>query len=200
VVSLSPGIYVGDPDAFPDTQLDSISITDRPDGYARHGAGQPRFGDLDPVMACEVIAELTGMTEGTIVRFEEITRCPLDVQDSLLSERVMAIPELSGGDGTVFARQGFNVIAIANSRDRGVNEMSAALKRRFNFETVFPIAEGRDYFANFRIMLSRLVNTPRITANPVHLIAVLAAIRFPEPVNCQLTASPARRQVPLRHE
>jgi MoxR-like ATPase len=87
---------------------------------------------------------LRGMTEGTIVRFEEITRCPLEVQDSLLSplsERVMAIPELSGPDDMVFARQGFNVIATANTRDRGVNEMSAALKRRFNFETVFPIAD-----------------------------------------------------------
>jgi MoxR-like ATPase len=87
---------------------------------------------------------LRGMTEGTFVRFEEITRCPLEVQDSLLgllSERVMAIPELGGADGMVFARQGFNVIATANSRDRGVNEMSAALKRRFNFETVFPIAD-----------------------------------------------------------
>jgi MoxR-like ATPase len=41
----------------------------------------------------------------------------------------------------VFARDGFNVIATANTRDRGVNEMSAALKRRFNFETVFPIAD-----------------------------------------------------------
>jgi MoxR-like ATPase len=87
---------------------------------------------------------LRGMTEGTIVRFEEITRCPLEVQDSLLSplsERVMAIPELSGADDMVFARHGFNVIATANTRDRGVNEMSAALKRRFNFETVFPIAD-----------------------------------------------------------
>ena len=43
----------------------------------------------------------------------------------------------------VFARDGFNVIATANTRDRGVNEMSAALKRRFNFETVFPIARLR---------------------------------------------------------
>ncbi|MCA9617987.1 MAG: hypothetical protein KC731_03135, partial [Myxococcales bacterium] len=34
---------------------------------------------------------------------------------------------------------GFNVIATANTRDLGVNEMSAALKRRFNFETVLPI-------------------------------------------------------------
>jgi hypothetical protein len=41
----------------------------------------------------------------------------------------------------VFAREGFNIIATANTRDRGVNEMSAALKRRFNFETVFPIAD-----------------------------------------------------------
>jgi MoxR-like ATPase len=87
---------------------------------------------------------LRGMAEGKIVRFEEITRCPLEVQDcmlSMLSDRVMAIGELNGPDGMVFARDGFNVIATANTRDRGVNEMSAALKRRFNFETVFPIAD-----------------------------------------------------------
>ncbi|POX47517.1 AAA family ATPase [Streptomyces sp. Ru72] len=87
---------------------------------------------------------LRGMAEGRIVRFEEITRCPLEVQDcllSLLSDRVITIPELDGPQGLVFARQGFNVIATANTRDRGVNEMSAALKRRFNFETVFPIAD-----------------------------------------------------------
>ncbi|MFI9810093.1 AAA family ATPase [Streptomyces sp. NPDC052301] len=87
---------------------------------------------------------LRGMAEGRIVRFEEITRCPLEVQDcllSLLSDRVITLPELDGPQGLVFARQGFNVIATANTRDRGVNEMSAALKRRFNFETVFPIAD-----------------------------------------------------------
>ncbi|MFC7617151.1 AAA family ATPase [Actinokineospora soli] len=87
---------------------------------------------------------LRGMAEGKVVRFEEITRCPLEVQDTLLSplsDRVIAIPELSGPDGMVFARDGFNIIATANSRDRGVNEMSAALKRRFNFETVFPIPD-----------------------------------------------------------
>ncbi|GLW89455.1 ATP-binding protein [Actinokineospora globicatena] len=87
---------------------------------------------------------LRGMAEGKVVRFEEITRCPLEVQDcllSLLSERVVAIPELTGPDAMVFAREGFSVIATANTRDRGVNEMSAALKRRFNFETVFPIAD-----------------------------------------------------------
>lgn len=84
---------------------------------------------------------MRGMQDGKIVRFEEITRCPLEVQDSilsLLSDRVLAVPELSD---MVYATQGFNVIATANTRDRGVNDMSAALKRRFNFETVFPISD-----------------------------------------------------------
>lgn len=87
---------------------------------------------------------LRGMAEGRVVRFEEITRCPLEVQDCLLSplsDRMLAIPELTGDDGLAFARDGFTVIATANTRDRGVNEMSAALKRRFNFETVFPIPD-----------------------------------------------------------
>src|SRR5207249_9697309 len=64
-----------------------------------------------------------------------------DILLSLLSDRVMAVPELDGPARTLFARGGFNVIATANTRDRGVNEMSAALKRRFNFETVHPIAD-----------------------------------------------------------
>jgi MoxR-like ATPase len=91
-----------------------------------------------------------GMFGGRIVRFEEITRCPLEVQDSLLSilsDRVLAVPELAGEDGMVFAREGFNVIATANTRDRGVNDMSAALKRRFNFETVFPIRDADEELA-----------------------------------------------------
>ncbi|MDO8209086.1 AAA family ATPase [Conexibacter sp. CPCC 206217] len=85
-----------------------------------------------------------GMSAGAIVRFEEITRCAIEVQDALLgilSERALAIPELDGDARTLFARRGFNVIATANTRDRGVNEMSAALKRRFSFETVLPIAD-----------------------------------------------------------
>lgn len=84
-----------------------------------------------------------GMASGRIVRFEEVTRCPAEVQDSLLSvlsDRVLAIPELCD-DAMLFARDGFNLIATANTRDRGVNDMSAALKRRFNFETVFPIRD-----------------------------------------------------------
>ena len=87
---------------------------------------------------------LTAMREGRVVRFEEITRCPPEVQDaliSILSEKALAIPEL-GSDQIVHARPGFNVIGTANLRDRGVHEMSSALKRRFNFETVHPIADA----------------------------------------------------------
>jgi MoxR-like ATPase len=83
-----------------------------------------------------------GMAEGKVVRFEEITRCPLEMQDtllSILSDRVMAIPEMQDEGRNLYAKVGFNVIATANTRDRGVNEMSAALKRRFNFETIPPI-------------------------------------------------------------
>jgi MoxR-like ATPase len=75
---------------------------------------------------------MRAMEQGTIARVEELTRIPSDVQDSLitiLSEKSLPIPEL--GD-EVQARRGFNVIATANSRDRGVNELSSALKRRFN--------------------------------------------------------------------
>lgn len=91
-----------------------------------------------------------GMKTGRIVRFEEITRCPLEMQDTLLSvlsDRVMSIPELHGEGRMLYAQNGFNIIATANTRDRGVNEMSAALKRRFNFETVPPIADIRDELA-----------------------------------------------------
>ena len=86
---------------------------------------------------------LSAMRGGRIVRFEELTRCPPEVQDaliSILSEKTLAIPEL-GSDHAVRARPGFNVIGTANLRDRGVHEMSSALKRRFNFETVHPIED-----------------------------------------------------------
>lgn len=84
-----------------------------------------------------------GMKKGMITRFEEITRCPLEVQDTLisvLSDKVLSIPEF-GEEGFIFAKPGFNIIATANTRDKGVNEMSSALKRRFNFETVQAIKD-----------------------------------------------------------
>ena len=78
---------------------------------------------------------MIAMQTGTLLRFEEITRCVPDVQDalvSILSDKTIAVPELPDAN-TIFARPGFNVIATANSRDQGVNDLSAALKRRFNY-------------------------------------------------------------------
>ncbi len=72
------------------------------------------------------------MESGTIARVEEISRCASEVQDaliSILSEKRIAVPELVM---EVPAQKGFSVIATANTRDKGVNDMSAALKRRFN--------------------------------------------------------------------
>jgi MoxR-like ATPase len=89
---------------------------------------------------------MTAMTRGEIGRFEELTRCSSDVQDaliSILSEKYVSVPELRGAEGIVFARPGFNVIATANSRDRGINELSTALKRRFNFVTVPVVTSKR---------------------------------------------------------
>ena len=73
-----------------------------------------------------------GMERGAIVRVEELTRMPAEVQDALvtvLSEKVLPVPEL---DTEIAAIRGFNVIATANDRDRGVNDLSSALRRRFN--------------------------------------------------------------------
>ena len=72
------------------------------------------------------------MRTGRLVRVEELTRMPSEVQDALvtiLSEKVLPVPEL---DTEVAAVQGFNLIATANDRDRGINELSSALRRRFN--------------------------------------------------------------------
>ncbi len=100
-----------------------------------------------PSMRALVRAPLyVGMDQGLPVRFEEITRCPPEIQDTLvsvLSEKVLVVPELKGEDRHLLAAPGFNIIATANIRDRGVHEMSSALKRRFNFETVSPIRDLR---------------------------------------------------------
>lgn len=72
------------------------------------------------------------MENGMVARVEELTRIPSDVQDTLitvLSEKTLPIPELNS---EIQAIKGFNVIATANTRDKGVNELSSALKRRFN--------------------------------------------------------------------
>ncbi|MCB0706717.1 MAG: AAA family ATPase [Saprospiraceae bacterium] len=75
---------------------------------------------------------MKAMLSGKLIRVEELTRMPSDVQDSLitlLSEKVLPVPELNL---EIAAIKGFNLIATANTRDKGVHELSAALRRRFN--------------------------------------------------------------------
>jgi MoxR-like ATPase len=84
---------------------------------------------------------MRAMREGRLARIEELTRMPGEVQDSLitiLSEKALPVPEL---DLVVQATRGFNVIATANAHDRGVNELSSALMRRFN-AVVLPVPDG----------------------------------------------------------
>ncbi|MEA2949859.1 MAG: hypothetical protein QOI40_5189 [Alphaproteobacteria bacterium] len=96
---------------------------------------------------------MRAMEDGRIVRFEELTRMGSDVQDTLitvLSEKMLPIPELNDA---VHAKRGFNLIATANNRDKGVNELSAALKRRFNV-VVLPLPSDLDEEA--RIVVKRV--------------------------------------------
>src|SRR2546430_7197645 len=86
---------------------------------------------------------MNAMREGRLARVEELTRIPADVQDSLittLSEKTLPIPELNS---EVQATKGFNIIATANDRDKGVNDLSSALKRRFN-TVVLPLPDTVD--------------------------------------------------------
>ncbi|HEX3006921.1 MAG TPA: AAA family ATPase [Bacteroidales bacterium] len=86
---------------------------------------------------------MRAMKEGKVVRIEELTRITSDVQDTLitvLSEKTLPVPELNI---EIQAVKGFNVIATANNRDKGVNELSSALKRRFN-TVILPLPESID--------------------------------------------------------
>lgn len=123
-----------------------------------------------------------GMEQGILTRFEEITRTPAEIQDSLisvLSDKVLNVPEL-GGEGLLFAKAGFNVIGTANTRDKGVNEMSSALKRRFNFETVMPI---RDAALEKQIILNEVAELSKenqIEMEPDEDVAELLASTYHE--------------------
>jgi MoxR-like ATPase len=104
-----------------------------PEEAIRYGWNYARLLAEGPSAAAMVPSPvMTAMREAKIARIEELTRIPSDVQDALitvLSEKTLPVPEL----GTeVQAAKGFNVIATANDRDRGVNELSSALRRRFN--------------------------------------------------------------------
>jgi MoxR-like ATPase len=110
----------------------------------RYGWNYARLLAEGPSRAALVPSPLMrAMQEGKIARVEELTRIPSDVQDALitmLSEKTLPIPELND---EVQATKGFSVIATANNRDRGVNELSSALKRRFN-TVVLPVPATAD--------------------------------------------------------
>lgn len=110
----------------------------------RYGWNYARLLADGPSMDALVHSPLMrAMHNGMIARVEELTRIPADVQDTLitvLSEKTLPIPELNA---EVQATKGFNVIATANDRDRGVNELSSALKRRFN-TVVLPLPDSVD--------------------------------------------------------
>lgn len=107
------------------------------------------------------------METGTMVRVEELTRIPSDIQDSLitlLSEKALPIPELLD---EVQARPGFNLIATANSRDKGVNDLSSALRRRFN-TVVLPLPASLE--EELRIVQTRVAKTSRALELPPAIV------------------------------
>jgi len=116
---------------------------------------------------------LRAMREGKLARIEELTRIPSEVQDTLitiLSEKTLPVPELST---EVQAQHGFNVIATANNRDKGVNELSSALLRRFN-TVILPLPDTLD--EEVSIVERRVAELGRTLALPVEKPA-LEAIR-----------------------
>ncbi|NUW36967.1 AAA family ATPase [Nonomuraea sp. SMC257] len=119
---------------------------------------------------------MTAMEQGVIGRFEELTRSTSDVQDaliSILSEKYVSIPELDD-DNVVFAKPGFSVIATANSRDRGVNDLSSALKRRFNFVRIPVVTNKRSEAEIVRFRTTELLRRHRIELDvPPTLLDIL---------------------------
>lgn len=109
---------------------------------------------------------MRAMQSGRIARVEELTRIPSEVQDALitvLSEKTLPIPEL---DLEVQARKGFSVIATANNRDRGVNELSSALKRRFNILVMPTPASVEDEARIVHLRVAALGRALELPAEP----------------------------------
>jgi MoxR-like ATPase len=138
-----------------------------PEEAIRYGWNYARLLSEGPTRAALVPSPvMRAMELGALVRIEELTRIPSDVQDALitvLSEKVLPIPEL---DTEVQARKGFNVIATANDRDRGVNDLSAALMRRFNV-VVLPLPD--DLEDEVSIVSQRVAQLGRALELPVEL-------------------------------
>ncbi|MFE8604224.1 ATP-binding protein [Archangium violaceum] len=125
---------------------------------------------------------MISMRKGAIFRFEEITRCVGDVQDALVSicsDKAIAVPELPG-DAMVFARPGFNIIATANARDQGVNELSAALKRRFNYVHIPVVADQKTEVEIVRTRSKELLERYKIAARVEEPVLKLLATVFRE--------------------
>jgi MoxR-like ATPase len=125
---------------------------------------------------------MIAMKSGGLLRFEEITRCVPDVQDalvSILSDKNIAVPELPDAN-MVFAKPGFNVIATANSRDQGVNELSAALKRRFNYIHIPVVGDQKTEIAIVRDRSKELLERYKISAKLEDSVLTLLATVFRE--------------------
>jgi MoxR-like ATPase len=123
---------------------------------------------------------LRAMTEGRIARVEELTRIPADVQDTLitiLSEKTLPIPELGEEAQAV---PGFNLVATANDRDRGVNELSSALRRRFN-TVVLPLPatlEEEVEIVSRRVgQLGRALELPELPSGAAEIRRVVTVFR-----------------------
>ena len=125
---------------------------------------------------------MVAMKTGGLLRFEEITRCVPDVQDalvSILSDKNIAIPELPDAN-MIFARPGFNVMATANSKDQGVNDLSAALKRRFNYVHIPIVADKKTEVEIVRQRSTELLKRYEITTPIEPAILELLATAFRE--------------------
>jgi MoxR-like ATPase len=109
---------------------------------------------------------MRAMQDGQVARIEELTRIPADVQDTLitiLSEKTLPIPELNA---EVQANKGFNVIATANNRDKGVNDLSSALKRRFNTVVLPPPATADEEVEIVRLRVEALGRALELPSEP----------------------------------
>ena len=140
----------------------------------RYGWNYARLLSDGPSIEALVASPLMrAMREGKIARVEELTRIPAEVQDTLitmLSEKTLPVPELNT---EVQAVRGFNLIATANDRDRGVNELSSALKRRFN-TVVLPLPDTLE--EEVTIVQQRVASLSRALELPAEAPA-LAEIR-----------------------
>ncbi|MBL0743685.1 AAA family ATPase [Chryseolinea sp. Jin1] len=133
----------------------------------RYGWNYAKLLSEGPSQAALVVTPMMkGMQTGRLVRIEELTRISADVQDTLitiLSEKTLPVPELNT---EIQAEKGFNVIATANNRDKGVNELSSALKRRFN-TVILPVPATAEEEVN--IVQTRVASSIKTLELPAQL-------------------------------